>query len=79
MTQGPELSSEVRGNYVTKRDRIKAIQRASNLSLPPFSDIVGTALLRWTRTCNIVRMSSERLPRQMMFAWMGAPPARQAR
>lgn len=55
-------------NYVTKRDRITATQLTSNLGLPPFSDIVDTAFLRWTG--NIVRMSSERLPRQMMFAWM---------
>ena len=41
---------------------------ASNLGLPPFGDIVDTALLRWTG--NIVRMCSERPPRQMMFAWM---------
>ena len=72
-------------NYVTKRDsdRITATQLTSNLGLPPFnmffSDIVDTALLRWTG--NIVRMSSERLPRQMMFAWMVGmhPPDRRAK
>ena len=60
-------------NYVTKRDRITATQLTSNLGLPPFSDIVDTALLRWTG--NIVRMSSERLPRQMMrgaATWVAA-------
>ena len=55
-------------NYVTKRDRITTTQLTSNLDLPPFSDVVDTALLRWTG--DIVRMSSKRLPRQMMFAWM---------
>ena len=55
-------------NRVTKKDHITAKTLANNLGLPPFTELVNISMLR--RVGKVARMPPNRLPRQMMCAWM---------
>ena len=55
-------------NRVTKKNRISATTLANNLGLPPFTELVNISMLR--RVGKVARMPPNRLPRQMMCAWM---------
>ena len=55
-------------NRVTKKNRISAATLANNLGLPPFTELVNISMLR--RVGKVARMPPNRLPRQMMCAWM---------
>jgi len=55
-------------NRVTKKNRISAVTLANNLGLPPFTELVNISMLR--RVGKVARMPPNRLPRQMMCAWM---------
>jgi len=60
-------------NRVTKKNGISATTLANNLGLPPFTELVNISMLR--RVGKVARMPPNRLPRQMLCAWMdGARP-----
>ena len=58
---------------VTKKNHIMANTLANNFRLPAFNELVNISMLR--RVGKVTRMSPNRLPRQMLCAWMdGARP-----
>ena len=55
-------------NRATKKSRISVATLANNLGSPPFTELVNISMLR--RVGKVARMPPNRLPRQMMCAWM---------